>query len=105
MERTPIWNELHLRMKTFKTYIDFPFYRIRKGAASDRLARKACAGTRPNENSFMLLVLTQLRKAPSSMVLHRSAWSVSFRAEFDAYWIPDSQCPEANSRAHCCACQ
>ncbi len=41
MERTPIWNELHLRMKTFKTYIDFPFYRIRKGAASDRLARKA----------------------------------------------------------------
>src|SRR5208283_3774208 len=44
------------------------------GAPPERLARKACAGTRPNENNFMVLVLGPLRKALAIRLLHRRTW-------------------------------
>lgn len=61
----------YLRMKTvLRNVVDFS-YRIRKGAASERLARKALAGTRPNEIIIIVLGSAQPRKAHPARFLHR----------------------------------
>ena len=62
-----LWNKPQLLKRTLnhkrnlKAAIGFP-YRIRRATLESALGAEAHAGTRPNENNLMLLVLTAPRK-------------------------------------------
>jgi hypothetical protein len=74
MEQTPtLETNCYLRMKPLilKLRIDFPFYRIRKAPPRIGWRGRPARERGLNENTFMVLVLAQPRKAQPTHILHR----------------------------------